>query len=221
MEENTNKKSFFKKYLFIILFFILIIFFSNFFIIVFVVMGNLSAGISMLRNSKPGPNSCKNVQVLKNPYSDYSKYGKRDNLFYLIENDEFYKRCQMLDVDHETFEYIGSNFAKDKNYVYWSTRLQLFKLPNADPKTFEIIFPNNDKLKEFPTAYSKDKKQVYLNQNLIEKANPITFEFIEGQNYFSKDDKYVFFEHYLTDIDPNNFIKPENPYKYRIGSVSK
>jgi len=58
--------------------------------------------------------------------------------------------------DLETFEIIGevySNYAKDKNQVYYYGRI----IENADPETFEVI----------SSTSAKDKNNAYDNGRII------------------------------------------------------
>jgi hypothetical protein len=70
----------------------------------------------------------------------------------------------------------------------WSEANGDFKvrLEDADPKTFEIIETDCNSL------FGKDKDHVYVDQTMIENADPTTFKYI-GNYYFSDSDSVYFF----------------------------
>lgn len=80
--------------------------------------------------------------------------------------------------DFETFKVLSnSNYAVDKNKVYYMTR----PIKNANPKTFSII--NTD-------GYTKDDKKVFLDWDEIIFANPMSFELLTFP--YSKDKTNIF-----------------------------
>lgn len=74
---------------------------------------------------------------------------------------------------------IKDNFYKDKTTVSWGSKI----LPNANPKTFEIF--NGGK-------YSTDGEHVYYFYDLVEGADPQTFEVIGRNEAKDKNYKYEF-----------------------------
>ena len=65
----------------------------------------------------------------------------------------------------------------------------VLRLEDADPKTFEIIETDCNSL------FGKDKDHVYVDQTLIENADPNTFKYI-GHYYFADSDSVYFFGFY-------------------------
>ena len=90
--------------------------------------------------------------------------------------------------DPATFERVNSGYTKDKNNVYASWR----KLDNVDIETFEI-----------EDYYGKDKNNVYYFDDIIECADPSTFEYL-GRN-ISRDANYVYRGKYKIELlDPSS-----------------
>lgn len=101
-----------------------------------------------------------------------------DNKWTWVLHSEAGKHIREIDADNPTFEILDySEYAKDKNNVYWRGII----ISNADPMTFKVITEN---------GYSKDKNNVYLDDEIVIFANPNTFEVIQWP--YSKDDKRVF-----------------------------
>ena len=73
-------------------------------------------------------------------------------------------------------------YGKDKNFVFSGTR----KVPNIDPDGFEVIDRN----------YTRNKKFLYWNEELVKDADPATFEeiYYDGRYSYAKDKNYVFYE---------------------------
>lgn len=61
------------------------------------------------------------------------------------------------------------------------------KLPNVDKATFQIIKTGNKQ-------YAKDKNQVYYLKDVIDGADPESFEIINNQGY-TKDNQYVYLDY--------------------------
>ena len=67
----------------------------------------------------------------------------------------FFSRNKKIDnADPETFEYLGNNYAHDKNNVFYIDNVVL----DADPKTFEVIGCSGG---GYARDYAKDKNNVY------------------------------------------------------------
>jgi len=86
----------------------------------------------------------------------------------------------------EVIEPAGRGYSKDFNNVYLAiasyTDLTIEKISDSDPTTFEILEK---------TGFSKDKNNVYHIGQIIQNADPETFEFIG--NRYTQDKNYIFF----------------------------
>ena len=88
-------------------------------------------------------------------------------------------------IDSKTIQYLGSNFSKDKNHVYYLNRLLL----EADPDTFIVLF----------SGYAKDKNNVYLRSNgqelppIFNNADPLSFEILEPNGSYAKDKNGIYY----------------------------
>ena len=94
--------------------------------------------------------------------------------------------------DINSFEPLSDFFAKDKNHVYWRG----FVIPQADPKTVELIKDENTN--NWSKRYIKDKNHVFYETDIAKGANPKTIivtgtvaydgylTFLDGKKYGSK-----------------------------------
>jgi hypothetical protein len=108
--------------------------------------------------------------------------------YYLITMDSLFCSYdsltlkQVIDIDSYTQDSIDNKYAMDKNKVYWITNTidgtNRHIIEEADPKTFEWI---NYK-------WAKDKKYVFFDGQIIQKADPKTLR-VSGRNADSAEDK--------------------------------
>lgn len=107
-------------------------------------------------------------------------YKKENDKWVWVSYDESVgKRLTEIEsADFETFKVLSnSNYAIDKNNVYYMTR----PIKKANPKTFTII---NE------VGYTKDDKKVFLDWDEIIFADPETFELLTFP--YSKDKKNIY-----------------------------
>lgn len=123
------------------------------------------------------------------------------------------------EIDLESFEVISNRYGKDAQHVYYEGKL----VPEANPNTFESFrygywkdgnrlyyegqyLEGRDastleqvKFEEYPPYnrdFTRDSSGLYLNNQKLEGANPQTFELIDRQPNFARDDQYLFYKHY-------------------------
>jgi hypothetical protein len=147
-------------------------------------------------------------QVIPGADPDTFKANEMD--VFATDKNNVYRWGEILEgADPETYESLSYNLSRDKNYLYYRTeRIEL-----ADPKTFEWKTPNialdyiesyreeygNDPttievdLSDYPEIY-RDKNNIYIADQVVEGADPDTFEIID-QQYF-KDKNYVYYNPY-------------------------
>ncbi len=123
----------------------------------------------------------------------------------------------MEGVDTSTFQvFPGSNYAKDKNGVYYPLErvcvdganwgvcyCTKYVVPGADPASFTYL----------GNSYASDKKNVYFGGHVIPGADSKTFIVIPGPQYcyFAKDDRHVFMHGKIfEEADPVTFRFDEN-----------
>ena len=80
------------------------------------------------------------------------------------------------------------------------------KLEDVDPKHFQTIAWEANT----PTYYAKDHRHVYYRGAIIEGANPATFQIIDYNYHFSRDDQNVYCRTEIVSKDVANFrmVKP-------------
>ena len=116
--------------------------------------------------------------------------------FFLQLHDP-YETYRIDEADGKTFSYLGDNFAKDKNHVYFASRI--------------IKWANPDKFKFASGSFSQyvmDDKNVWYNRKIILWADPKTFELLRPTGRFtaySKDKNYVYLNWDKIDIDIKTF----------------
>lgn len=101
---------------------------------------------------------------------------KDKNGLYILESiNEFEMRTKKLKIDGldwKSFVNIDEDYYKDKNNVYYESDNNLYKIENADLKTFEILDSSYTGYGNF----SKDKDYIYLNNKKLEEIDAKTFE---------------------------------------------
>lgn len=105
---------------------------------------------------------------------------------------EDYMSIDGLDIfSYEKFN--NSNYAKDKNFVYFETN----KVDQADPNSFTLITGSR--------YYAKDKNFVYWEGKTINGADTNSFELIH--NSAAKDKNFVYMGDFkLENADPKSYI---------------
>lgn len=145
----------------------------------------------------------KTLEVVDNSYL------KDKNSVYLVQENKL-KRLEKIDPN--TFKNVGGNYVKDKNgvYKYYFTYItvndkELKKDPNFDAKTFEIVDPNG--------RYVKDKNNVYCDGEIINGADPATFEMLKKGNInYTKDKNNIYYwKTKIEGVDRDTFKIMENP----------
>lgn len=92
-------------------------------------------------------------------------------------------------VDRKSFEVLGIDYAKDKDHVFYKTKI----ISGADPETFEPVLDGDVKfLGESVMSYAKDNSHVYLAGSKYENIDPQSFEPISM--CFIKDKNGVYFQ---------------------------
>lgn len=91
-------------------------------------------------------------------------------------------------IDADTFEIFNTDYAKDKNNVYliyeYEEEVSFNPIAAADATTFAII-------KNPYTAYSKDAKRVYKGLEIVENADPNTFQIRTDQHAEDKNSVFL------------------------------
>ena len=126
----------------------------------------------------------KTLEVVDNSYLK-----DKDSVYLVQEN----KLKRLEKIDPNTFKNVGGNYVKDKNgvYKYYFTYItvndkELKKEPNFDAKTFEIVDPDG--------RYVKDKNNVYCDGEIINGADPATFEMLKKGNInYTKDKNNIYY----------------------------
>jgi hypothetical protein len=107
--------------------------------------------------------------------------------YYYRDNNGVFIHSEKLDyIDHETFEYLGTenfitgvtSYAKDKNNVYIECG---DILGDVNPETFVVL----------GYGYSKDDQGVYYVEDKIESADPKTFVMID--KYYAIDENHIYY----------------------------
>ena len=98
------------------------------------------------------------------------------------KHSAFHECSRIENADSKTFKVASGFLAKDSINVFRSGKL----VPNADPGTFQQLkhrFSNRN--------FYTDDQHVYYFKNIVEDADPSTFEVIGS--YFFKDHRYAYF----------------------------
>lgn len=165
--------------------------------------------------------SSRKIRISNVPMSkieeDYKKLGDREDLF-IKDKNGVYKysygdTAQKLNgIDPKTVEVFNKFYLKDKNgvYKYYFTYItvndkELKKEPNFDAKTFEIVDPDG--------RYVKDKNNVYCDGEIINGADPATFEMLKKGNInYTKDKNNIYYwKTKIEGVDRDTFKIMENP----------
>lgn len=102
---------------------------------------------------------------------------------YSKDSDHAFHECALVeDADAETFGVTSGFLAADSENVFRSGKL----VPGADPATFSHLKHRFSNLN-----FYTDKQHVYYFRDIVEDADPNTFEVIAS--YFSKDDQHAYF----------------------------
>lgn len=136
-----------------------------------------------------------------NPDSDrhntYSYYKTKEWVFNAVIYTE---KLEWVDID--SFIWLSSLYAKDKNHVYFLAKI----LEGADSSTFEMINTKDEysysvekKFTDgssgwayFKNWYAKDKNNVYFYWKKLNHSDPNTFEIIG--NWYAKDKNFKFYK---------------------------
>ena len=180
----------------------------------------------------------------------YDKFIKIKGKYLITRNKIFYLEKEIENIDLKSFEILSDNLSKDKNNVYYenkkvdvnsknfriidkyhytdgniilylsqnmlglrATMENLFYIYNVDLKSYNIIdriyskdksnvFYENEIIKgadpnsftKINTKYSKDKNNVFYRDEIIKEANPNNFEILS--NNYSRDNNWIFWKDY-------------------------
>ena len=149
------------------------------------------------------------------PFSESYFAKDKENIYmtYMYE-DLTYIMCP--NINYDTFEIIGANYTKDKDYVYLNCEI----IAEANPKTFNFIDIKNidTDLKSIyhHAYYTKDKNSVFYENKKLEVADSNTFEILDvGDEYhnFGGDTDYIYINgELISGADPNTFKYVGNDY---------
>ena len=109
-------------------------------------------------------------------------YNRHNGQWVWTTHDEYNGRrdIPIAGIDNRSFKILANeNFGADKNAVYYQGR----KVKHADPESFSTLTQN-------AFGYAKDSKRVFLDTEVILKADPETFEVLEFP--YSKDRNDVY-----------------------------
>ena len=110
------------------------------------------------------------------------------------KNKIYFAGIQLEGVDSESFEYLGNEYAKDKNHVYAFGDNSFLSTEDVDLKSFKYLGAD----------YSKDKYSVYYGYRKLEKIDPSSFEVLGG--FYGKDKNNVYyFDSKINNADPETF----------------
>jgi hypothetical protein len=104
--------------------------------------------------------------------------------YLLTETEAYYNGVPIDGVDHDSFDILNQEYAKDARHVYSNGRI----LPNRDPTSFVVL----GKSEYGHPTYTKDKNNVYVAQDILVGADPATFEVISAS--YAKDAKRAYWE---------------------------
>lgn len=102
-------------------------------------------------------------------------------------------KVKMEGADKQSFEVLSFWYSKDRNFVYYvqiDSEASIYKIHEADPKTFEII---DSEYVGWDDVFGKDKNNVFFGRVIIENADPNTFEVLSS--HYSKDKNYVYYKY--------------------------
>jgi hypothetical protein len=103
---------------------------------------------------------------------------RNDGVYYESWNEAHGKTEILVEnADKATFEKISDNYGKDKEHVFYRTKL----IPGADPESFELI----------KGGYAIDKYRIYYYGDSVENSNSKDFEILDP--YFSRDRRDVYY----------------------------
>ena len=128
------------------------------------------------------------------------QYSKDKNTVYYrwIRGTKFWF-VEITGADVDTFEYLTSNLARDKNHVWNRDHI----IAGADTAAIEVM--------GWPGRVWKDNKHVWFVENVVKDADPATFEAL-GDGYHYRDAKRVYWifnvVKVLENADPETFTPP-------------
>jgi len=88
-------------------------------------------------------------------------------------------------------------------------------IKKADPNSFDLLLDEagNHKTQRYQHI-TKDKNHVYLNTQIIDSADPKSFEILKGGDYFRDKNSVYFKTTKIDDSDPNTFEVAGSSYTY-------
>jgi hypothetical protein len=119
-------------------------------------------------------------------------YQQDNKVIYADNGDDsfsyFFKghKGELKDVDIKSFVYVGFDYAKDKNHVYYMS----FPIKKVDVTSFELISSN----------FAKDKNLVFAKNEVIKGIDIKTLSRL-GEYYNDTSGKKRFSEYYIRDKD--------------------
>ena len=115
------------------------------------------------------------------------------NEFYAKDKNQVFEKSRpiLTEADAESFEFVDhSEFARDKDHVYYLSTEQPFAIAEADPESFEIL----------DRGYAKDKNHVYhviqyQSVEILRQADVSSFEvtkYDEKTKAEARDNRYLY-----------------------------
>lgn len=134
------------------------------------------------------------------------KYILSDTALYFVHNESLSLKTNPLESMPTDFRIVSNNvIAFDDKVVYYG-----HPITHVDAQSFVLV---SDAERGSFMKYYKDKNFVYLDTQIIEHANPETFQLIELG--YAKDDRHVFYDRtVLKGVDPESF--EEDPRKLHV-----
>jgi hypothetical protein len=160
-------------------------------------------------------------------YDTIEAYSPLDIAEYFFS--EFLQNETSNNADTGSFKYLGDNYAKDINNVYYYdgdiSQQEVVVLSGADPETFKKLADNYyqdqesiyylgvpllnadiNSFKILQSGFSKDQNQVYFTNQIISSADPQSFIVLDHFHDYAKDNSHVYSgATLLSDADPDTF----------------
>ena len=120
---------------------------------------------------------------------DYAEIFRDSNNLYMArifseDSGSSIEKITPPDIDISTLKHIKGSYFRDKNNVYTLYSQDFILIDKANPDNFEASFVDNIGVcasAEMSVAYyAKDNDYVYCGTNVVNGADPVTFEYIGG-----------------------------------------
>ena len=105
---------------------------------------------------------------------------------------------RLENADSKSFQYVGSDYYRDKNHVFLIESDRKCVISEADAATFKVI----------SQYYTKDKNKVFWRGEPLSNADPTKFQVFSEEMNCSHDGKHAYRQnHLIPNVDPNKFPK--------------